>query len=139
MSVKKFNSPDELDALFTDYIEFCKDNDKMPNISGFCVYCKRYKGFTLHRDTIYEYAKKEEYSDTIKAINDCIEDEVLNSKSQRDLIKLAYLNNKCGYKTSVDIVATPGVPDRRQLQSQLQSLLAELPEEQKQLLLSAGD
>lgn len=92
-----FNSPEQLEGLFMEYIDHCEVKQFMPNISGFCTWMRRIKLISVHRDTYYEYAKKEGYSDIIKGINDAIEDGVLNCKCQKDLLKIAYLNNKCGY------------------------------------------
>jgi len=90
---RKIQSPEQLQSAFDDYIQHCNKTDRMPNIAGFCVY------ISIHPDTFYEYAKKDGYSDCIKSINASLEDEVLNNKSQKDLIKLAYLNNKHGYRS----------------------------------------
>jgi hypothetical protein len=100
---RKFDSPEHLEGLFFEYIDYCKDNALMANISGFCTFMRRVKLISMHRDTYYEYSHQEGYSDIIKIINDSLEDAVLNTKCQKDLIKIAYLNNKCGYTQKQDI------------------------------------
>lgn len=102
MSERVFNSPEELEQIFFDYIDYCDDKKDMPNIAGFCVYMKRIKGKKIHRDTYYGYKEYEGYSDTLKSIDEAIENAVINCKFQKDLMKIAYLNNKCGYSQKVD-------------------------------------
>jgi hypothetical protein len=91
VSVKIFATAEDLTNRFQEYMDYCIDTDRFPNIAGFCVYCK------INVDTYYGYKEYKGYSDAIKSIDASLEDAVLNTKSQKDLIKLAYLNNKCGY------------------------------------------
>ena len=103
---KTFESPEELDSLFNEYLDFCTEKDNMPNIAGFCSYLKRKGGkfAKFHRDTFYATAKYDGYSDTVKGIDMSLEDAVINSKAQPPLIKLAYLNNKHGYTQKTENV-----------------------------------
>lgn len=66
----KFKTNDELIAVFTKWkLEFEKEGslqDDIPDIEGFCDYIDSY------RDLFSEYAKKDEFSDTIKRIKNWI-------------------------------------------------------------------
>ncbi len=101
---KKFQSPEELEQLFFEYIDHCDKKALLPNIAGFCTFLKRIKKIPIHRDTYYAYKNEyEEFSDIIKSIDDALEDAVLNNKNQKELIRMAYLNSKCGYAQKIDI------------------------------------
>lgn len=90
-------TPSLLEEYFWKYLDYCELNKKLPNISGFLVYLHRIENFHMARDTYYQYAQKESYSYTINLINQTLEDTTLNNDTQSNLIRLAYLNNKCGY------------------------------------------
>lgn len=77
-----------------DYIEYCTQTERYPNIAGFCVYAK------INRDSFY--AQKEYYSDTYKRVQDIFEDEALNSKWAIPVIKIFYLKNKFGYADKIE-------------------------------------
>ena len=92
----KFQDPIELFNLFQSYMAYCEENKKLPNIAGFVKYiCDN--AFMISRDTFYTTANREGFSDTINYINTSLEDSTLNNDTQSNLIRLAYLNNKCGY------------------------------------------
>lgn len=103
---KTFESPEELNNLFIEYLDFCKSEDNMPNIAGFCTFIRRKGGkfASFHRDTFYATSKYDGFSDTVKGIDMSLEDAVLNCKAQPPLIKLAYLNNKHGYTQKTENV-----------------------------------
>ena len=90
MSERIFKTPEEFIEKFKEYIEKCKEEENLPNIAGFCVYCN------INRDTFY--AQEEYYSDTYKKVNDILEDATINSKNINDTFKIFYMKNKFGYK-----------------------------------------
>lgn len=112
-----FDSPEDLEGLFMTYISYCEETHKMANIAGFCTYMRNICGRKINRDTYYSYKGYDGYSDTIKAIDMAIEDMVLNSHQYNALIRMAYLNNKCGYARVPEIV-----PDTEETRSPEQLL-----------------
>ncbi len=59
---KKFLYPKELEKKGMEYIEDCRTNKKPITITGLCLWL----GTT--RDTLMDYQRKEEFSDTIKRL-----------------------------------------------------------------------
>ena len=94
---RKFENPQMLLDYFSDYIQYCEDNKKLPNIAGFTVYCYKIKDLYFNIDTYYATTGKSEFSEALRIINTSLEDSTLNNDTQSNLIRLAYLNNKCGY------------------------------------------
>ena len=90
MSQRSFKNSEEFENKFIEYIEFCRSNERLPNVAGFSVYAN------INQDTFY--AQKEYYYETFKKINDMLEDEALNNKSLNDARIIFYMKNKCGYK-----------------------------------------
>ena len=90
MSERIFKTSEDFIEKFKEYIENCKEEENLPNIAGFCVYCN------INRDTFY--AQEEYYSDTYKKVNDILEDATINSKNINDTFKIFYMKNKFGYK-----------------------------------------
>ena len=90
-------SPEELFRLFLNYIQDCISKDRFANTAGF----RRH--IYLKKSTYYDYEHREEYSDTIKKMDDILEDETWNAKMP-PAEKIFYLKNKFGYrdKTEVD-------------------------------------
>ena len=113
----RFQTPDDLRTAFDNYIKHCSKTDKMPNIAGFCV------SIDISRETFYEYGKKDGFADTVKRIDLELEDAVLNNKSQKDLIKLAYLNNKHGYRSEQQQVKFDVDISVDKLEARIQQLL----------------
>ncbi len=89
-----FSTEKDFKDTFVDYINFCNEKQRLPNVAGFCVYCD------INRDTFY--AQQDYYSDTFKKINDMLEDEALNNKFVNDTLKIFYMKNKCGYKDKIE-------------------------------------
>ena len=92
---RAFKNDKEFKDKFVEYINYCENKQRLPNVAGFCVYCD------INRDTFY--AQQEYYSDTFKKINDMLEDEALNNKYTNDTLKIFYMKNKCGYKDRQEI------------------------------------
>lgn len=95
---RKFKNAKEFENEFLNYLNNCKDNEKLPNVAGFCVF------EDMNRDTFY--AQEELYSDTFKKINDMLEDEALNCKCLSDGRVIFYMKNKCGYKDKQEMDTT---------------------------------
>lgn len=91
---RAFKTAKEFEDKFKDYVEYCRINDRLPNVAGFSVYAD------INQDTFY--AQKEYYSETFKKINDILEDEAINNKSLNDARVIFYMKNKCGYKDKQD-------------------------------------
>lgn len=92
---RTFKTAEDFYNKFIEYVSYCDKKERLPNIAGFCVYCK------INRDTFY--AQKEYYSDTYKMISDILEDEAINNKYINDTLKIFYMKNKCGYKDKQEI------------------------------------
>ena len=115
-----FKSPDQLFDMFTSYLDFCTNNEQLPNIAGFMVHLYSFFKIEIDRPSFYKYQEYKEFSNTIKRINESLEDTTLNNKTQKDLIKLAYLNNRCGYTNKQDINQTVNLQlDDSSIQSRL--------------------
>jgi len=95
LSRRAFENEDTFKNKFNEYIEYCNEKKRLPNIAGFCVYCD------INRDTYY--AQNDYYSGTFKKLNDILEDEALNNKYTSDTLKIFYMKNKCGYKDKQEI------------------------------------
>lgn len=91
---RSFKTAKEFENKFKDYVEYCKKNDRLPNVAGFSVYAD------INQDTFY--AQKEYYSETFKKVNDILEDEAINNKCLNDARVIFYMKNKCGYKDKQD-------------------------------------
>ena len=96
---RSINSPDELLKKFKEYIEYCILKDRFANLSGFFVYSG------IPSSTYFDYARGEKYpefSDTIKKIDEMLEDETLNYKILAPAVKIFYMKNKLGYKDTIE-------------------------------------
>lgn len=91
---RSFKTAKEFENKFKEYVEYCKKNDRLPNVAGFSVYAD------INQDTFY--AQKEYYSETFKKVNDILEDEAINNKCLNDARVIFYMKNKCGYKDKQD-------------------------------------
>lgn len=98
MSARAFKTDKDFEKKFKEYIDFCHLNERLPNVAGFSVYAN------INQDTFY--AQKEYYSETFKKLNDILEDEALNNKTQNDAKVIFYMKNKCGYKDKQEIANT---------------------------------
>ena len=91
---RTFKTAKEFEDKFKDYVNYCRKNDRLPNVAGFSVYAD------INQDTFY--AQKEYYSEAFKKINDILEDEAINNKCLNDARVIFYMKNKCGYKDKQD-------------------------------------
>lgn len=95
MSERCFKTATEFENKFIEYVKYCNEKERLPNVAGFSVFAN------INRDSFY--AQQEYYSDTFKRINDILEDEALNNKFINDTLKIFYMKNKCGYKDKQEI------------------------------------
>lgn len=61
-----FKSVEEVEKRVNDYKEYLRDNDKLPTMAGLAYY------LGIDRQTLYNYAKKDEFFDTIKYYRDWV-------------------------------------------------------------------
>lgn len=95
---RAFNSGDELLECLYEYMNYCEQMKRFPNIAGFCVFNKgNKKNFLINKDTYYK--QKEYYSDAYRICNDILEDGVLQDNTYRAQL---YLKNKFGYSDKVE-------------------------------------
>ena len=95
ISQRAFKTADDFENKFREYIDYCKNNDRMPNVAGFAVYAN------INQDTFY--AQKDYYSEAFKKVNDMLEDEAINNHTLNDARVIFYMKNKCGYKDKQEI------------------------------------
>lgn len=94
ISQRAFKTAKDFENKFKEYINYCKESERMPNVAGFAVYAD------INQDTFY--AQKEYYSETFKKINDMLEDEAINNHTLNDARVIFYMKNKCGYKDKIE-------------------------------------
>ena len=90
ISQRSFKTAKDFEIKFKEYVKFCNENERMPNVAGFAVYAD------INQDTFY--AQREYYSETFKKVNDILEDEAINNHTLNDARVIFYMKNKCGYK-----------------------------------------
>ena len=91
---RTFKDEKEFLNKFLEYIEYCKENKRFPNVAGFCAH------LLITRENFY--AQKNYYSDTYNIVNDILEDEVLQDNTYRAQL---YLKNKFDYKDKTEHTA----------------------------------
>ena len=109
---RAFKTEKDFENKFKEYVKYCNDNNRMPNVAGFAVYAD------INQDTFY--AQKEYYSETFKKVNDILEDEAINNHTLNDARVIFYMKNKCGYKDKQEIETN------KQELSKLDELLGEI-------------
>lgn len=63
---KKFKSVEDIDERVKDYKKYIKDENSVPTMAGLAYYLE------IDRQTLYNYAKNEEFFDTIKKYRDWV-------------------------------------------------------------------
>jgi len=96
--LKKIRSPVQLQALFYAYMERCAQEELMPNAAGFFVWLHRDRGIGMDRESYRALGNEARYAGVLRRIDDALEDAVLNCRTQKESIKTAYLNARCGYR-----------------------------------------
>lgn len=89
---RAFETSEDFEQKFTEYIEYCAENKRFPNIAGFCRYCH------ITRETLYK--QQEYYSDSYNIVMSVLEDEVLQDNTYRAQL---YLKNKFGYRDRQEV------------------------------------
>jgi hypothetical protein len=102
---RKFSNPAELQKKINSYFEDCRREEEPPRITALCEY------LDIHRDTLCEYEKKEEFSDTIKRAKQKVEDSfVRHALIESKPTGAIFLLKACfGYKDNLQLehAATP--------------------------------
>lgn len=111
---RAFKSEKEFLDKFMEYIRYCKEKERFPNVAGFCAH------LLITRETFY--AQKEYYSDTYNIVNNILEDEVLQHNTYMAQL---YLKNKCGYKDKAEIENNIGNKDEKPLKVDFSNLSVE--------------
>lgn len=83
---RSFESEEDFQKKAIEYLEYCKLEERLANVAGFCVFAN------INRDTFYQ--QKEYYSDTFNQIQHMLEDEAINCKHVGDSFKKFYMINK---------------------------------------------
>ena len=91
---RSFKTEQDFQDKFNEYIDYCTENELLANIAGFCVF----SGIT--RETFY--AQKHYYSDTLKMIQEQLEDYTINAKIHH-VFKIFYMKNKFNYRDRHEI------------------------------------
>lgn len=94
ISQRAFKTANDFENKFKEYIDYCRVNERMPNVAGFAVYAD------INQDTFY--AQREYYSEAFKKVNDMLEDEAINNHTLNDARVIFYMKNKCGYKDKIE-------------------------------------
>lgn len=94
ISQRAFATGKDFENKFKEYVEFCKEKERMPNVAGFAVYAD------INQDTFY--AQRDYYSESFKKVNDILEDEAINNHTLNDARVIFYMKNKCGYKDKIE-------------------------------------
>lgn len=89
---RSFPTKEDFLNKFTEYLDSCISTEQLPNIAGFCWYCK------ITRETFYN--QQDYYFDTYKQIIDALESAALNHKATA--MGIFYLKNKFGYRDRIE-------------------------------------
>lgn len=97
---KLWETKDDLQNAIDKYFDYCVDNNRPPTIAGLAFY------LDVDRQTIYNYAKNEEFFDTIKKARNKImmfleEEAIINGKAGTIFVMKQY-----GYKDRQEVDAT---------------------------------
>lgn len=94
--------PDYMDSKLTEYINDCEVNKKPVTITGYCQW------IGSNRETLSEYADRDEFVDTIKrlkgAAENCLVDVMLSGKNPAGAIFLA--KNHFNYTDKIEQTST---------------------------------
>lgn len=118
-----FNSPEQLKESFISYLADCKIQGKVPTIMGFALF----NG--IHRDTFYHYKLYNGYFDTIKVIEEYLEEATAQAMftAKNPAGYIFYMKNKFGYtdKTEITIDQSEETRSPEQLLEDYQSKMAQ--------------
>lgn len=91
---RKFKSEEIFLETYEKYLEYCIENEKMPNVSGFAYFAK------IERKTFYN--QKELYPFVFDLINSSLEDETINNLTQPHQIRTLMLTNRYEYANKTE-------------------------------------
>ena len=89
-----YETEEEIEQVFRDYLEDARKKHELPNVAGFVVFAD------IGRQTFYDYEKHFPY--TYKKINDILENATINARIG-DSFKQFYMKNKFGYRDKTEI------------------------------------
>jgi phosphorylcholine metabolism protein LicD len=93
---RAFKTGEEFINAVDEYILYCINNKRFPNIAGFAVFKDgKIKNKRITRDTYYQ--QKEYYPKEFNMVEQILEDNVLQDNTYRAQL---YLKNKFGYSDS---------------------------------------
>jgi hypothetical protein len=100
---EKFDNPKELEKKGMEYINNCRTNKKPITVTGLCLKLK------TTRDTLMEYQRKEEFSDTIKRLKLYAEnyaEEYLYNPNGRAVVGAIFALKNFGWSDKLQIETT---------------------------------
>jgi hypothetical protein len=89
-----YETEDEIEQVFRDYLEDAKKKHEMPNVAGFVVFAD------IGRTTFYDYQKH--FPNTYERIQGILENATINARIG-DSFKQFYMKNKFGYRDKQEI------------------------------------
>ena len=89
---RAFETEQDFLNRFDEYMTACISTEQLPNIAGFCWFCK------ITRETFYK--QQEYYSDTFNKIQEGLENGALNHKATA--MGIFYLKNKFKYRDKIE-------------------------------------
>ena len=92
-----FKDKEDFINKFDKYLTQCEKKKHLPNVAGFCRYCK------CSRETYY--AQKNYFSDTYNEVDAFLEDAVINSEFRETRIKELYMKSKLNYSDKMQVDA----------------------------------
>lgn len=93
---RRFSEGQDLIDHMLAYVKECKSKKRLPNVAGFCVYCK------MSKETFYQH--RGYYPDAFDMVNSILEDHVINDHFVGEKLRMLYLMNKFGYTNRSDQV-----------------------------------
>ena len=94
MSKRIFPTEEDFYNKFMEYIDYCKREEYLPNVAGFCAYVK------MDRETWYNMGKL--YIGTFKLAQQILEDKAINAKIG-DSFRIFYMKNKFDYRDRSEV------------------------------------
>ena len=86
-----FTKPEQIDLKAQEYFKYCDENDRVYGVVGLCHFLK------IDKSTFADYAKKPEFSDTIKQIKIKIEDQKEQMLYKMPNVTGLIFDLKCNY------------------------------------------
>jgi hypothetical protein len=118
-----FETPQEIEDLFVEFLAKCTKEESVPTIVGFTIHAR------ISRETYYAYQRNAEFTDTIKRIDELLEECSLQGmfKARNPVAFIFYLKNKFGYSDKVVVENTQTIQHQLpQMQAEILKLEEEL-------------